>query len=70
MPTAPTMSAAPSPQLKGLEAESIEIIREAVAGARLPVMMYPIGKDPSVITNGLARRTSRASASVVQESRT
>jgi sulfate adenylyltransferase subunit 2 len=28
-----------------LESESIEIIREAVAGARKPVMLYSIGKD-------------------------
>ncbi|MCF8211502.1 MAG: sulfate adenylyltransferase subunit 2, partial [Rhodoferax sp.] len=32
-----------------LEAESIEIIREAVATARKPVMMYSIGKDSSVM---------------------
>src|SRR5262249_53719072 len=31
------------------EAESIEIIREAVATARNPVMMYSIGKDSSVM---------------------
>jgi len=31
-----------------LEAEAIEILREAVAGARKPVMMYSIGKDSSV----------------------
>ena len=38
-----------------LEAESIEIIREAVATARKPVMMYSIGKDSSVILH-LARK--------------
>jgi len=38
-----------------LEAEAIEIIREAVAGARNPVMMYSIGKDSSV-TLHLARK--------------
>jgi sulfate adenylyltransferase subunit 2 len=35
--------------LKALEAESIEIFREAVAGFRNPVMMYSIGKDSSVL---------------------
>ncbi len=38
-----------------LEAESIEIIREAVATARNPVMMYSIGKDSSVMLH-LARK--------------
>ena len=38
-----------------LEAESIEIIREAVANARNPVMMYSIGKDSSVMLH-LARK--------------
>ena len=38
-----------------LEAESIEIMREAVAGARKPVMMYSIGKDSSVMLH-LARK--------------
>ena len=32
-----------------LEAESIEIFREAVAGSRNPVLMYSIGKDSSVM---------------------
>lgn len=32
-----------------LESESIEIIREAVATGRNPVMMYSIGKDSSVM---------------------
>ena len=35
--------------LKALEAEAIEIFREAVAGFRNPVMMYSIGKDSSVL---------------------
>lgn len=35
--------------LKQLEAESIHIIREAVAGAKTPVMLYSIGKDSSTI---------------------
>jgi sulfate adenylyltransferase subunit 2 len=38
-----------------LESESIEIIREAVANARNPVMMYSIGKDSSVMLH-LARK--------------
>jgi len=41
--------------MKTLEAESIEIIREAVATARNPVMMYSIGKDSSVMLH-LARK--------------
>ena len=43
------------PGLRQLESESIEIFREAVAGARLPVMMYSIGKDSSVMLH-LARK--------------
>ncbi len=39
----------------GLESESIEIIREAVAGATRPVMLYSIGKDSSVMLH-LARK--------------
>ena len=38
-----------------LEAEAIEILREAVAGARKPVMMYSIDKDSSVMLH-LARK--------------
>ncbi len=38
-----------------LEAESIEIIREAVATSRNPVMLYSIGKDSSVMLH-LARK--------------
>ncbi|HET7731198.1 MAG TPA: sulfate adenylyltransferase subunit CysD [Usitatibacter sp.] len=38
-----------------LESESVEIIREAVAGARRPVMMYSVGKDSSVLLH-LARK--------------
>lgn len=41
--------------MKQLEHESIEIIREAVAGARKPVMLYSIGKDSSVMLH-LARK--------------
>ncbi len=45
----------PSKGLSVLEAESIEIIREAVAGARKPAMLYSIGKDSSVMLH-LARK--------------
>ena len=38
-----------------LEAESLEIIREAVANAHSPVMLYSIGKDSSVMLH-LARK--------------
>jgi sulfate adenylyltransferase subunit 2 len=41
--------------LKRLEAESIEIFREVVAGFRNPVMLYSIGKDSSVMLH-LARK--------------
>lgn len=41
--------------LADLEAESIEILREAVALAEKPVMMYSIGKDSSVMLH-LARK--------------
>ena len=41
--------------LKALESESIEILREAVTGARRPVMMYSTGKDSSVMLH-LARK--------------
>ena len=40
--------------LSSLEAESIEILREAIAVAENPVMMYSIGKDSSVMLH-LAR---------------
>ena len=46
---------ATSPHLKRLEAESIHIIREAVAEAQNPVMMYSIGKDSGVMLH-LARK--------------
>ena len=38
-----------------LESESIEVLREAVAGAHKPVMMYSTGKDSSVMLH-LARK--------------
>ena len=41
--------------LRALENESIEILREAAAGFRKPVMMYSIGKDSSVLLH-LARK--------------
>lgn len=41
--------------MDALEPESIEIIREAVATARNPVMLYSIGKDSSVMLH-LARK--------------
>jgi sulfate adenylyltransferase subunit 2 len=41
--------------LAGLEAEAIEIMREAVALSDKPVMMYSIGKDSSVMLH-LARK--------------
>jgi sulfate adenylyltransferase subunit 2 len=41
--------------LASLESESIEIIREAIALADKPVMMYSIGKDSSVMLH-LARK--------------
>ncbi len=36
-------------ELKTLEAESIEIFREAISSQRKPVLMYSIGKDSSVL---------------------
>lgn len=42
-------------KISHLESESIEIFREAVAGARKPVMMYSTGKDSSVMLH-LARK--------------
>ena len=41
--------------MQSLEAESIEIIREAAATAQNPVMLYSIGKDSSVMLH-LARK--------------
>lgn len=48
-------SVSPSPHLKRLEAESIHILREAVAEAENPVMMYSVGKDSGVMLH-LARK--------------
>jgi len=47
--------AIPSPHLARLEAESIHIIREAIAEARNPVMLYSVGKDSGVMLH-LARK--------------
>ena len=44
-----------SPHLKRLEDESIHILREAVAEAQHPVMLYSVGKDSSVMLH-LARK--------------
>ncbi len=44
-----------SSYLSSLEAESIEILRDAIALAEKPVMMYSIGKDSSVMLH-LARK--------------
>ena len=44
-----------TPHLQRLEAESIHIIREAVAEAQNPVMLYSLGKDSSVMLH-LARK--------------
>jgi len=41
--------------IQNLEAESLEILREAVAEARKPIMLYSIGKDSSVMLH-LARK--------------
>lgn len=46
---------APSPHLKRLEAESIHILREAIAEAQNPVMLYSVGKDSGVMLH-LARK--------------
>ncbi|WP_216639276.1 sulfate adenylyltransferase subunit CysD [Achromobacter ruhlandii] len=44
-----------TPHLQRLEAESIHIIREAVAEAANPAMLYSVGKDSSVMLH-LARK--------------
>jgi len=43
------MTQAMPPHLVQLEAESIAIMREAVAEFKKPVMLYSIGKDSSVL---------------------
>jgi sulfate adenylyltransferase subunit 2 len=47
--------------LTSLESESVEILREAVAGARKPVMLYSIGKDSSAMLH-LARKAFHPAA--------
>lgn len=49
MPTIETKKPARLGHLETLEAESIEIFREAVAEFQNPVMLYSIGKDSSVM---------------------
>ena len=49
------MSARALTQLEALEAESIHILRAAVAGAERPVMLYSAGKDSAVLLH-LARK--------------
>jgi sulfate adenylyltransferase subunit 2 len=51
----PRTQSALTAQLKRLEAESIHIIREAIAEAERPVMLYSIGKDSNVMLH-LARK--------------
>jgi sulfate adenylyltransferase subunit 2 len=46
---------APSSHLDDLEAESIYIFREVMAGFRRPVMLYSIGKDSSVLLHLLRK---------------
>lgn len=55
LPSVQTARAAMTPHLKRLEAESIHIIREAVAEAERPVMLYSLGKDSCVMLH-LARK--------------
>jgi len=55
LPLARGIRKSTTPQLERLEAESIYIIREAVAEAQNPVMMYSIGKDSAVMLH-LARK--------------
>ncbi len=50
-----TRASAVSPHLKRLEDESIYILREAVAEAQNPVMLYSVGKDSGVMLH-LARK--------------
>ncbi len=44
-----------TPHLRALEAEAIEIMREVVAEARNPVLLYSIGKDSTVMMH-IARK--------------
>jgi sulfate adenylyltransferase subunit 2 len=51
----PSRPSSRAPYLRQLEAQSIHILREAVAQARRPVMLYSIGKDSGVMLH-LARK--------------
>jgi len=55
LPARSLQRCARTPHLQRLEAESIHIIREAVAEADKPVMLYSLGKDSSVMLH-LARK--------------
>jgi sulfate adenylyltransferase subunit 2 len=55
LPTPKPQRGTTTPHLRRLEAESIHIIREAVAEAENPVMLYSVGKDSSVMLH-LARK--------------
>lgn len=55
MPDTDTLELPPLTHLQRLEAESIHIMREVVAGFEKPVMLYSIGKDSSVMLH-LARK--------------
>ncbi|MGK5048988.1 sulfate adenylyltransferase subunit CysD [Janthinobacterium sp. GB4P2] len=55
LPPASGRRHAPTPHLKRLEAQSIRIIREAVAESDNPAMLYSIGKDSAVMVH-LARK--------------
>ena len=50
-----TTASAPLTHLQRLEAESLHILREVVAEAERPVMLYSAGKDSSVLLH-LARK--------------
>src|SRR5450631_4586925 len=55
LPHHPMNSRTALSHLQRLEAESIHILREVVAEAEKPVMLYSIGKDSSVMLH-LARK--------------
>jgi sulfate adenylyltransferase subunit 2 len=57
----PKVTATTLTHLQRLEAESIHILREAVAESENPVMLYSIGKDSSVMVH-LARKAFHPSA--------
>ena len=55
LPPSSPLSLARLTHLQRLEAESIHIIREVVAEAENPVMLYSVGKDSAVMLH-LARK--------------